>query len=275
MTVDVEDYFQVQGFANCVRRDAWDDLPSHVEANTTRILELFERRNVRATFFTLGWVAERFPSVVKEIVAGGHELASHGYGHQLAHTLSPEQFREDVTRAKGLLEAIGGVEVKGYRAPTFSVGPSNTWAFDVLDDTGHRYSSSVYPIRHDLYGNPEAPRFPHRPVERALVELPMTTMRLWNRNLPISGGGYFRLLPYSLYRSALKRFSKMEHKPAIFYIHPWEIDTRQPRIPGASARSRLRHYMNISAVHSRLDRLLHDFQWGRMDQVFAAELAVG
>lgn len=273
MTVDVEDYFQVQAFANCIDRAAWDHMPSHVEANTMRVLEQFEKRNTRATFFTLGWVAERYPSIVREIVAGGHELASHGYGHELVHTLSPSQFRDDIVRAKSLLEAVGGVEVKGYRAPTFSIGQRNPWAFAILEETGHRYSSSVYPVRHDLYGNPTAFRFAHRPAEGSLIEFPMTTLRLGRRNLPISGGGYFRLLPYAIYRKALRRFGASENKAGIFYFHPWEIDANQPRVSGATLRSRFRHNVNISTVSGRLDRLLQDFQWGRMDQVFASELA--
>ena len=273
MTVDVEDYFQVQAFASCVERGKWSDFPSRVEHNTMQILEQFKRWNVHATFFTLGWVAERYPSIVREIVAAGHELASHGYGHQLVHDLTPEQFREDVVRAKDILEAAGGSRVKGYRAPTFSIGERNPWAFQVLEKTGHLYSSSVYPVRHDLYGSPEAPRFPHHPGGSSLLEIPMTTLKVVNRNFPISGGGYFRLLPYAVYRAALKRFGRNENRPGVFYFHPWEIDAGQPKIAGASRRSRFRHYVNIAQVPKRLDRLLQDFQWGRMDQVFAAELA--
>jgi polysaccharide deacetylase family protein (PEP-CTERM system associated) len=272
MTVDVEDYFQVQAFANCIARDSWDRLPSRVEKNTMEILERFARRNVHATFFTLGWVAERFPAIVRHIVAAGHELASHGYGHELVHNLTPMQFRDDLSRAKSILEEIGGCEVKGYRAPTFSIGPRNSWAFEVLDETGHTYSSSVYPVRHDLYGNSEAPRFPYRPGGSSIVEIPMTTLRLGSRNLPISGGGYFRLLPYAVYRAALSRFSVKEDRPSVFYFHPWEIDAGQPRVSQASRRSKFRHYVNIAAVPGRLDRLLQDFRWGRMDQVFASEL---
>lgn len=273
MTVDVEDYFQVQAFANCVDRGDWDHMPCRVEANTERILEQFARSGTRATFFTLGWVADRYPGIVRRIVAGGHELASHGYGHHLVHILSPAQFRDDLVRAKGVLEMAGGVEVSGYRAPTFSIGPRAPWAFDVLQETGHRYSSSVYPVRHDLYGVPDAPRFPYRPGKGGLLELPMTTLKLGKRNLPIAGGGYFRLMPYALYRAAFKRFNDREKKPGIFYFHPWEIDASQPRIDGAARLSKFRHYVNISAVPRRLDRLLKDFRWGRIDEVFAAELA--
>lgn len=273
MTVDVEDYFQVQAFAKCIDRSAWTSLPSHVEANTQRMLEQFARHDIKATFFTLGWVAERFPALVRRIVANGHELASHGFGHQLVHELSPDQFRHDLTRAKDVLEEAGGVEVKGYRAPTFSIGPQNPWAFEILAETGHQYSSSVYPVKHDLYGAPDSPRSPYRPTKLDLLELPMTTLQLGRKNLPIAGGGYFRLVPYWLYRQALARFNQVESRPSIFYIHPWEIDADQPPIAGAGRLARFRHHVNIRAVPRRLDRLLSDFRWGRMDQVFAAELS--
>ena len=275
MTVDVEDYFQVQAFAGCIRRDTWDALPCRVEANVTHILEQFGRAGVRGTFFTLGWIADRYPGVVKAIVAAGHELASHGYGHQLVHELSPEQFRADLLRAKNSLEDVGGVPVRGYRAPTFSIGPRNPWAFDVLDETGHWYSSSIYPVRHDLYGVPDAPRFPHRPSVGRVVEIPMTTLRMGQRNMPIAGGGYFRLVPYPVFRTALRRFNQQEREPGIFYFHPWEIDAGQPRVAGAGRVSRFRHYVNITAVPRRLERLLRDFRWDRMDRVFAAALQPG
>ena len=273
MTVDVEDYFQVQAFANCIMREDWERFPSRVERNTMRILEQFKRLNVHATFFTLGWIAERHPSIVRQIAEAGHEIASHGYGHELVCNLTPQQFRADVVRAKHILEAIAGSEVKGYRAPTFSLGSRTLWAFRILEETGHTYSSSTYPIRHDLYGNPQACRFAHRPDGGSLLEIPMTTLRLGGRNLPISGGGYFRLLPYSFYRAALRRFSVTEKRPSVFYVHPWEIDAGQPRVSEANYRSKFRHYLNIEAVPERLDCLLQDFSWGRMDYVFAAELA--
>lgn len=272
MTVDVEDYFQVQAFARCIDRADWDAIPCRVEANMDRILAQFDRAGIKATFFTLGWIADRYKSLVPQIVGAGHELASHGYGHQLVSDLTPEQFRQDLARAKSVLEDAGGVAVQGYRAPTFSIGPKNRWAFDVLEETGHRYSSSVYPVRHDLYGTPDAPRFPHRPGAGPLLELPMTTLRLGRRNIPIAGGGYFRLTPYALYRAALKQYHRREARPGIFYFHPWEVDPGQPRVSGASRLSRFRHYNNIGAMAGRLDRLLHDFAWGRVDQVFAAEL---
>ncbi|GAC1338918.1 MAG: DUF3473 domain-containing protein [Acetobacteraceae bacterium] len=273
MTVDVEDYFQVQAFAGCIDRSSWDAIPCRVEANMDQILEQFDRAGVHATFFTLGWIAERHPSVVQRIVAAGHELASHGYGHELVHTLTPEAFREDLLRARGALEDRGGVAVAGYRAPTFSIGPRNPWAFDVLEATGHHYSSSIYPVKHDLYGVPDAPRFPYRPGPGRLLEIPMTTVKLGRRNMPIAGGGYFRLMPYALFRTALRRFNRQEGAPGVFYFHPWEVDATQPRVRQASRMSRFRHYVNISRVPARLEQLLKDFRWGRMDEVFAAELA--
>ena len=272
MTVDVEDWFQVQAFAACIARDDWESLPRRVEANMDRILSRFGAAGVQATFFTLGWVAERHPGIVRRIVADGHELASHGYGHARVDSQDPASFGADIRRAKQVLEDIGGVEVVGYRAPTFSIGPRNPWAFDVLANEGHRYSSSVYPVRHDLYGAPDSPRFPYRPGPAGLWEIPMTTLPLAGRNIPISGGGYFRLMPYPLYRQALRRFVQRDSRPAVFYFHPWEIDPGQPRVPAASRMSRFRHTVNLSAMEGRLARLLSDFAWGRMDRVFAPVL---
>ena len=274
MSVDVEDYFQVQAFAGCIDRATWDSIPCRVEANTNRMLAQFARAGVHGTFFTLGWVAERYPALIRRIVADGHELASHGYGHALVHTLTPAEFRDDLIRAKDVLESVSGVAIKGYRAPTFSIGPRNPWAFDVLEDTGHRYSSSVYPVKHDLYGVPDAPRFPYRPGAGDLVEIPMTTVQLGGRNLPISGGGYFRLMPYLLFRTLLRRFHGTDRRSAVFYIHPWEIDPGQPRVSGATRLAQFRHTVNLAATGNRIDRLLRDFRWDRMDRVFAAELAI-
>ena len=273
MSVDVEDYFQVQAFANVIDRSTWDSIPRRVEQNMDRLLTTFDSAGIKATFFTLGWVAERHPDIVRRIVAAGHELASHGYGHALVHTLTPDQFREDLLRAKGILESAGGTAIQGYRAPTFSIGPRNPWAFDILAETGHRYSSSVYPVKHDLYGVPDAPRFPYSPGPASLLEIPMTTLRLAGRNLPISGGGYFRLMPYWLFRRLLRRFHAADNRPAMFYFHPWEIDPAQPRIKAAPARARFRHTVNLHAMLPRVEQLLQDFRWGRIDHVFAAELA--
>jgi polysaccharide deacetylase family protein (PEP-CTERM system associated) len=268
LTVDVEDFFQVQAFAGTIPRSTWDDLPRRVEANTERLLELFARSQVVGTFFTLGWVAERHPALIRRIVAAGHELASHGHGHQRVFELSPEAFRADIVRAKGVLEDAGGVAVAGYRAPTFSVGPRTPWAFAALADTGHRYSSSVYPVRHDLYGQPDASRVPYRHAGTELWEFPMTTLRVLSKNIPCSGGGYFRLLPYPLYRFLLRRCAA----PALFYTHPWEIDPDQPRVAGAGLLSRFRHYNNLAKTFPRLERLLRDFSWDRMDRVFGGHL---
>jgi len=269
MTVDVEDYFQVQAFAPVIPRSDWEGFACRVEANVARILEQFDRAGVHATFFTLGWIAERHPSTVRRIVAAGHELASHGYGHALVHTLDEAAFRADVHRARAVLEDVAGVAVPGYRAPTFSMGARTPWAWAVLEEEGHRYSSSSYPIRHDLYGEPDAPRFPYHPAGTTLWELPLTTVRFGGRNLPCAGGGYFRLLPYRLFRMGLRRLNRGEGRPGIFYFHPWELDPGQPRVQGASRTARFRHYLNLAAMPGRLERLLHDFAWGRIDQVFA------
>jgi polysaccharide deacetylase family protein (PEP-CTERM system associated) len=273
LSVDVEDWFQVQAFAGFIDRAQWDTLPCRVEANMDHLLAQCAAAGVHGTFFTLGWVAQRYPHIVRAIVAAGHELASHGYGHQLVHGLTPQHFRDDVVRAKALLEDTGGVPVIGYRAPTFSIGPRNAWAWDVLEQTGHRYSSSVYPVKHDLYGVPDAPRFPYRPGPGLLIEVPMTTLVLGGRNLPIAGGGYFRLMPYPLYRALLRRFHAQDNAASVFYIHPWEFDPGQPRVAAAPRLSRFRHSVNLARTAGRVDRLLRDFRWDRMDRVFADVLA--
>jgi polysaccharide deacetylase family protein (PEP-CTERM system associated) len=273
MTVDVEDYFQVQAFADCVRREDWDSIAPRVEANVDRILAQFAGADVSATFFTLGWIAERHPALIRRIVAAGHELASHGWDHTRADSQQPEAFRADVRRTRLTLEDIGGVAVRGYRAATFSIGARNQWAFDVLGSEGYAYSSSINPIRHDLYGMPDAPRTAFRPNDGALWEIPMTTLAAFGRNWPCSGGGYFRLLPYGLFRHALSRVNRREGLPGIFYFHPWEVDPGQPRIANAGWKSRLRHYTNLDRMSGKLDRLLRDFAWDRMDRVFAGLLA--
>jgi polysaccharide deacetylase family protein (PEP-CTERM system associated) len=267
MSIDVEDYFQVSAFAPYIRRDDWSGLECRVERNIGRILALLADKQVHATFFTLGWIAERYPQVVKAIVAGGHELASHGYGHQRASDLSPAEFLEDIASAKKLLEDLGGVPVVGYRAPSFSIGKGNLWAFDMLRDAGYRYSSSVYPIAHDHYGMPDSPRFAY-PVREGLLEIPVTTLRVGSRNLPSSGGGYFRLLPYALSRWMIRRVNEVDGESAVFYFHPWEIDPEQPRVAGIDAKTRFRHYVNIARTEGRIGRLLEDFRWGRMDEIF-------
>jgi len=269
MSVDVEDWFQVQAFAGTIPRSAWDGLELRVEANTDRILAAFDRAGVRATFFTLGWVAERQPALVRRIAAAGHELASHGFGHELVSEIGETRFREDIRRAKHVLEAVAGVPVLGYRAPTFSIGPTLTpWAHRVLAEEGYAYSSSVFPIRHDLYGSPDSPRVAHRPDAAGVTEVPMTTVRAGGRNFPCAGGGWFRLMPYSLFRAGLRRVNASDGQPGVFYFHPWEVDPGQPEVPGARRLSRFRHRVGLGTMEARLERLLRDFSWGRMDEVF-------
>ena len=269
MTVDVEDYFQVSAFEPHIDRGEWDAYPCRVEQNVEVILELFDRHDIKATFFTLAWIAERYPSLVRRIVDSGHELASHGMAHVRADRQDSSQFRADVRRSKAILEDISGTKVKGYRAASFSIGRNNLWAFEVLDGEGYRYSSSIYPIRHDLYGMPEAPRFPFRPLqEKSFVEVPVTSLAFCGQNLPCGGGGYFRLLPYAFSRWALRRVNKDDGAPCVFYFHPWEIDPGQPRVPGVSIKTKIRHYSNLDRMQGRLDKILRDFHWNRMDKVF-------
>jgi polysaccharide deacetylase family protein (PEP-CTERM system associated) len=272
MSVDVEDYFQVSAFAPHIRREDWDSLPCRVERNVDVILGLLDEADARATFFTLGWIAERYPQVVRRIVDNGHELASHGYGHQRASDLTPVQFRDDVTHAKRLLEDLGGVAVRGYRAPSFSISRKNWWAVAELENAGYEYSSSIYPVRHDHYGMPDAPRFPHRPNgDLGILELPPTTLPFFGRNLPAAGGGWFRLLPYEVSRWMLRRVHTEDQAPCMFYFHPWEIDPGQPRQTGLSAKTRFRHYINLHRMPGRLRKLLNDFEWDRVDRVFLAD----
>ena len=268
LTVDVEEHFQVAAFERTIAREDWAHAESRVEYSTGRVLDLFAARGVRATFFVLGWVAEKHPQLVRRIVADGHELASHGYDHTRVHQFTAEQFRADVTRTKAILEDLGGVAVRGYRAPSYSINGRNLWALDVLQETGHVYSSSIYPIHHDLYGMPEAPRFPFRFRPDGILEIPVTTVSIAGRNLPCGGGGYFRLLPYGAFRWALRRVNREDRHAGLFYFHPWEVDPGQPRVSGAPLKSRFRHYLNLDAMHGRLERLLGDFRWGRMDEVF-------
>lgn len=268
MSVDVEDYFQVSAFERHIDRADWDRLPCRVEQNTNRILDLFASHGVRSTFFTLGWVAERYPGLVRRIVDEGHELASHGYGHQRVTQLSRDEFRSDIRRAKAILEDLSGQRVQGYRAPSYSIVRDNQWAFDILIEEGHAYSSSVYPIAHDLYGIPDAPRFPYAPRQQGFTEIPITTLRYFGRNFPCGGGGYFRLFPYFLSKWAIGRFNQAERRPAMFYFHPWEVDPEQPRQRGVGLKSRFRHYLNLQRTYGRIARLLADFHWDRVDRVY-------
>lgn len=271
LTIDVEDYFQVSALAPYFPKESWNSTPCRVEQNVHRILELMHKHEAKGTFFTLGWIAERYPKLIRLIAMEGHEIASHGYGHQRASEQTPEAFLADIQLAKAVLEDIAGCEVKGYRAPSFSVGLSNPWAHGVIEAAGYTYSSSVYPVKHDHYGVPDAPRFPY-PVGKALVEIPITTVRRLGRNWPVGGGGYFRLLPYPVSAWGIRKFNEEDRRPAIFYFHPWEIDPEQPVVKEASAKTRFRHYVNLDRTEARLARLLQDFSWGRMDEVFLPAL---
>lgn len=268
MTVDVEDYFQVSAFEANVNREDWSRIPCRVEANVDRILQLFDQYDTKATFFTLGWVAERYPQLIKRIVEQGHELASHGWEHIRVTEQTPEQFRADIRKTRDYLQQMSGTEVSGYRAASYSILAGNQWAWDELADAGYRYSSSIVPIRHDLYGIPDAPRFAFRTANDRLLEVPITTLPVAGRNVNCGGGGWFRLFPYGFSRWALQRVNDADSQPGIFYFHPWEIDPDQPRIAGASARSRFRHYLNLKRMEGRLERLLRDFRWHRMDAIF-------
>lgn len=268
MTVDVEDYFQVSAFEPYISRSDWDSQPTRVERNMERILNLFSEHGVKATFFTLGWIAERFPEVIRAIVSEGHELASHGYSHVRATEQTREEFAADVSKTKAILEDISGQEIKGYRAATFSVAKSNLWVWDELAEAGYVYSSSLNPIRHDLYGIPEAPRFPFLPLDGDLVEIPITTVKVGGQNYPAGGGGFFRILPFAYFRWAYRRVNVEDTMPALFYFHPWEIDPDQPRQTGLNLKSRFRHYVNLKTTEKRLARLLSAFSWARMDEIF-------
>jgi polysaccharide deacetylase family protein (PEP-CTERM system associated) len=272
MTVDVEDYFQVQAFADHIARASWEAIPRRVERNVDYLLQLFTDNRVAATFFSLGWIAERHPAMMRRIADGGHEVASHGYDHTRVHELTADRFRDDVRRSKATIEEATGRPVQGYRAPTFSIGPRTPWAYDILEREGYRYSSSIYPIRHDLYGAATAPRAPFPVASGGLWEIPLTTRRLFGQNFPCAGGGYFRLLPYWLSRLNLRHLNAGEAPPCIFYMHPWEIDAGQPPVDGIGAKTRLRHYINLKAMPARLQRLLRDFRWGRMDQAFGDQI---
>lgn len=272
MTVDVEDYFQVSAFESHIARNQWDSLPHRVEQNTHRILDLFDQHQVKATFFTLGWVAERYPQLVKRIVSDGHELASHGYQHTRVTEQTPEQFRQDLRISRQILEDISGMAVVGYRAASYSIGAKNLWALEVLQDEGFQYSSSIYPVKHDLYGMPGAPRFAFRPDNAPnLLEIPITTLKILDRNLPCGGGGFFRLYPYQVSKWAYRYVNSHEKQSGIFYFHPWEIDPEQPRQHNLSLKTRFRHYLNLDSMQSRLNSLLTDFAWDTMQNVFLSK----
>ena len=270
LSVDVEDYFQVWALSPWFPRSKWDNTPCRVERNIDLILQLLDNADVQATFFTLGWIAERFPEVIRRIADNGHEIASHGYAHNRVDDLERDGFYADIRLAKTILEDIAGVEIKGYRAPSFSISTETEWAHDCILEAGYRYSSSVYPIRHDHYGIPDAPRFAYRSRPR-LLEVPITTTRFFERNWPAGGGGYFRLLPYPVSKWSIQRVNEVDEQPAVFYFHPWELDPEQPRVKGASVKTRFRHYLNLDLTEHRLRRLLGDFRWDRIDRVFLQE----
>jgi len=266
LTVDVEDYYHVEAFADCVSPRSWPDFPSRVRANTQRILEMFEQYQCRATFFVLGWVAERDPSLIRQIVAARHEVACHSYSHRRVSSLTPEEFRADLCRARNGLEAAAGMKILGYRAPTFSIGRDNQWALEILAEEGFLYDSSIFPIRHDLYGFPDAPRFAHSvglKSDRKLFEIPMSTVRIAGSNWPVGGGGYLRLLPMRYTQWAMRQIHQKERRPCVLYFHPWEIDADQPRING-KWKSRLRHYTGLRSMESRLRTLLARGTYGPM-----------
>ncbi len=269
MTIDVEDFFQVSAFSNNISLDQWPDYDCRVEKNMDRILQLFADNNVKATFFTLGWIAEKYPTLVKNIVAQGHELASHGRNHTRVFDQSPEQFSDDISHTKALLEDIGGVEIKGYRAASFSIDKRNLWAYDCLSEAGYQYSSSIYPVQHDHYGMPDAPRFSFIANTAGLIEVPISTVQWMNRLWPSGGGGYFRFFPYAVSKRLIQAVNCQEKRSAIFYLHPWEIDPDQPKQDNLPLKTQFRHYVNLKHTYRRLEQLVHDFSWGRMDEVFS------
>lgn len=274
LSVDVEDWFQVGAFEHTIHRDDWNKLESRVARNADAVLALFADADRKATFFTLGWVAERNPGLIRRIADAGHEIASHGWDHKRVFTLLPEEFRADLRRTRQVLEDAGGVKVVGYRAPSFSIDARTPWAHRVLAEEGYAYSSSVAPVKHDHYGWPEAPRFAFRPLaDSPMIELPVTTADLHGRIVAAGGGGFFRILPYAFSRWAIRQVNQQATRPAVFYFHPWEIDPDQPRVAAAPLRSKLRHYSRLATMRPKLARLLRDFEWDRTDRVAAREAA--
>lgn len=274
LSVDVEDWFQVGAFEKVIAREAWETIPGRVERNTDHVLALFEQAGVKATFFTLGWVAARHPALIRRIAEAGHEIASHGWDHRRVFTLSEAEFRADLDKAHKAIEDAAGRSPTGYRAPSFSIDARTPFAHPVLAERGYAYSSSVAPVRHDHYGWRDSPRFAWRPVAGAdLIELPVTTVSIAGRRFAAGGGGFFRLLPYRFSSWAIARVNDAEERPAIFYFHPWEVDPDQPRVQDAPARSKIRHYTNLDVMEPKLLKLLRDHLWGRTDEVAAAEQA--
>jgi len=271
MSVDVEDYYHAWAITSRIGKAGWQPLPSRVGDSTRRLLDLFDRREIKATFFTLGWVAERHPELVRDIVARGHELASHGYGHDKVHDLTPATFLEDTQRTRLMLEDLGGVAVRGYRAPSFSINRGCWWAYDVLAEAGYHYSSSLHPIRHDHYGMPEAPLTPFRPDGGAVVEIPVAVVNWRGRRVSCAGGGHFRIYPYRWSRWCFAQLQADDDRTGVFYLHPWEVDPAQPRVPGLPLRSYLRHYTGQGRMEAKLDRLLEAIFWDRLDRLVDLE----
>jgi polysaccharide deacetylase family protein (PEP-CTERM system associated) len=274
LSVDVEDWFQVGAFETVIDRKDWDSLECRVERNTDAVMALFEEAGVKATFFTLGWVAERYPSLIRRIVDAGHEIGSHGYGHDRVFNFTPDQFAADLLRSRRLIEDAAGVAVTGYRAPSFSIDQRTPWAHEILAEQGYTYSSSVAPVKHDHYGWADAPRFAFRPVAGSdFLEIPVTTAQLGPKRLAAGGGGFFRLLPYAFSRWAIRQVNDDEQRPAVIYFHPWEIDPDQPRVANAPIKSKLRHYTKLDVMADKLRRLPRDFRWDRLDKIVASEKA--
>jgi polysaccharide deacetylase family protein (PEP-CTERM system associated) len=272
LSVDVEDWFHVGAFENVISREDWRSLECRVERNTDTLLEMFDDAQIKATFFTLGWVAERFPQLLQRIATAGHELANHGSEHDRVFTFTPEQFAADIDRARKAIEDASGALVTGYRAPSFSIDQRTPWAHEVLAEQGYAYSSSVAPVKHDHYGWAEAPRFAFRPVAGSdLIEIPVTTAVFAGKRLAAGGGGFFRMLPYAFSRWAVRQVNAEDKRPAIIYFHPWEIDPDQPRVANAPIKSKLRHYSRLKAMAPKLKQLMHDFQWGRLDAIVEEE----
>jgi len=275
LSVDVEDWFQVGAFENTIDKASWDGRLHRVERNTDAVLAMFGEAGVRGTFFTLGWIAARYPALIRRIADAGHEVASHGWDHLRVFRMTPKQFADDLNRSRAAIEDAAGQQITGYRAPSFSIDLRTPWAHAVLAEAGYAYSSSVAPVLHDHYGWPEAPRFAFRPLsDSGLIELPVTTVKIAGRNFAAGGGGFFRLFPYGLSRWAIREVNRKEKRPAVFYFHPWEIDPEQPRVAEAPLKSRLRHYTNLDRMAGKLRKLLRDFEWVRTDQVAAEQAAL-
>ena len=271
MSIDVEDYFQVWALSEKISRDDWDGFSLRVEASTRRALDLFARNGATATFFTLAWVAQRCPQLIRDIVEAGHEIGSHGMEHVKVFDQTTDEFREDASLAKKILEDISGTAVNGYRAAGFSIDERTPWAFEVLAELGYQYSSSLHPIEHDHYGMPDAPRFAHHPIEGSeFTEIPVSTVDAFGKRMSCAGGGWFRAMPYVWSRHLISRMLQEQQGPAVFYFHPWEIDPGQPRVEGLTAKSRLRHYLNLGKMEGKLDRLLTDYNWSRLDHIINA-----